>query len=151
MRRSLLPPSEIINCYNPRTQSGVRRALTFENFKSVTLDGLWIQGFRNHKDGGAMYADNSTLILRNCWFEGNSALLAGSGGALYAKNSKIIIDGTVFQSQKTHNYGGAITTIASDLEISRSVFAGLDYLCVLMAHLIFKQQLDATIALCNIL
>jgi hypothetical protein len=112
------------------------------------LDGLWIQGFRNHKDGGALYADNSTLTLRNCWFEGNSALLAGSGGSLYAKNSKIIIDGTVFKNQKTQNYGGAITAIASDLEITRSVFAGLVYLCVLMARLIFEPQLDA---LCNIL
>ena len=127
MRRSLLPPSELVNsCEGSSSVWGVRRAFTFENFKSVTLDGLWIQDFRNHKDGGALYAENSTLILKNCWFQGNSALLAASGGVLYAKNSKILIDGTVFKSQKTHNYGGAITTIASDLEITRSVFSGLD-------------------------
>jgi predicted outer membrane repeat protein len=115
------------------------------------LDGLWIQDFRNHKDGGALYAENSTLILKNCWFEGNSALQAGSGGALYAKNSKVLIDGTVFMSQATHNYGGAIMTIASDLEITRSAFSGLDCLCVLMVYSIFKYQLDSTFALCNIL
>jgi hypothetical protein len=98
------------------------------------LDGLWIEGFRNHKDGGALYVENSTLTLRNCWFEDNSAMLAGSGGVLYAKNSKVFIDGTVFKDQKTHNYGGAITAIASDLEITRSVFAGVYNLCVLMVH-----------------
>jgi hypothetical protein len=85
--------------------------LTLNNFSSVTLDGLWITGFTNYGNGGAIYVENSSLTIINCFFMSNSVFNTGrgaSGAAIYAKNANVNIAYSVFHSHKAKADGGVI-------------------------------------------
>ena len=102
------------------------RMLTLVNFSSVTLDGLWITGFMNYGNGGAIYAENSSLTVRNCFFINNSVFNIGSGAsgaALFAKNSNVYVENTVFYSHKSKADGGVIYAgHSSNLTVTDSRF-----------------------------
>jgi hypothetical protein len=85
--------------------------LTLVNFTSVSLDGIWITGFMNYGSGGTIYAENSTVNIRNCFFINNSVYNTGSGAsgaAIFSKNSQVNIENTVFYSHKAKSDGAVI-------------------------------------------
>jgi hypothetical protein len=76
--------------------------------------------------GGAIYVENSSLTIRNCFFISNSVYNTGSGAsgaAVYAKNSNVSVAYSVFYSHKSKADGGVIYAGASsNLSITGSWF-----------------------------
>jgi len=72
------------------------RAFTLNDFKSITFEGLWFSNYRRYDDGGVIFAKNSKVAFKNCFFINNRALSEGRGSAIFSLNSDITIEGSVF-------------------------------------------------------
>lgn len=118
--------SLVSHCFRYDFNSTAGRMLTLVNFTSVTLDGLWVTGFMNYGNGGAIYVENSSLTIRNCFFMSNSVYNIGSGAsgaAVFAKNSNVNVAYSVFYSHKAKADGGVIYAgSSSNLTITGSWF-----------------------------
>ena len=104
---------EAYNCYSVAT-GGVIRSLSCE----VVLNGVKFTGNKS-TGGGAIYIENSTLTVNNCWFENNTNSNTADGGAISIKGSsttsvnKLIINNSTFIGNSTYfnskqGFGGAI-------------------------------------------
>ena len=74
------------------------------------------------QNGGAIYADNTILVVDNSTFEENSA--KGSGGAIYAPNSEILATDTNFLNNSAENgsaiYAKRMTITAENQDVNIS-------------------------------
>ena len=68
--------------------------------------------------GGALYADNSTVVINGGSFDNNMAV--GDGGAIFADASAVTLDGVIVdQNQATTLTGGGLSaTNASDITVN---------------------------------
>ena len=58
--------------------------------------------------GAVIYAENSLVTIRNCFFISNTALMKGRGSAIFSLNSSISIEYSVFYNHLSQGNGGAI-------------------------------------------
>jgi predicted outer membrane repeat protein len=72
-------------------------------------------------NGGAIYASNSSLTVRDCTFDTNTASSA-SGGAIYSSNCSLTISNCIFNNNACTIRGGAIYASTSDLSVKNSIF-----------------------------
>lgn len=74
------------------------------------------------QNGGAIYADNTILVVDNSTFEGNSA--KGLGGAIYAPNSEVLAKDTNFLNNSAENgsaiYAKRMTITAENQDVNIS-------------------------------
>lgn len=75
---------------------------------------------------GFFLTDNSSLIIDNCTFSGNTNRSIGGrgnqGGGIYAEHSRISIINSTFNVAKGFNTGGAIRTYGGSLQVDNSTF-----------------------------
>ncbi len=75
--------------------------------------------------GAAIYAKNSKVTIRNCFFFGNKALKTARGGAIFSLNSSISIEHSVFYGHRSNANGGVLYAGEnSNVAIIGSVFEG---------------------------
>lgn len=94
--------------------------------ESTVLDGLIITGAQATstdfvQDGAGMRMLNSSPILRNLVFSGNSAW--ANGGAIYSSNSNPVISNTRFVNNTAYDSGGAIFNNNSNPKIDNASFS----------------------------
>ena len=88
--------------------------------------------------GGAMCVMNTSALIFNCTFIGNTAV--GFGGALVSHNSTVLISNTTFHNNSAGQDGGALITYTdpSDYTITQSTFthnqAGDDGGAIFVGH-----------------
>ena len=58
--------------------------------------------------GAVVYAVNSSVTIRNCFFISNKALSTGRGSAVFSLNSSISIEYSVFYNHQSKGNGGVI-------------------------------------------
>ena len=75
--------------------------------------------------GAAIYAKNSKVTFRNCFFIGNTALKTARGGAIFSLNSSISIEYSVFYGHRSNANGGVLYAGEnSNVAIQGSFFEG---------------------------
>ncbi len=68
-----------------------------------------------HQTGGGIYANDVSLLVDKCHFEGNRSSVRG-GGALLAGNHPIVVRGSVFRGNEGYRGGGV--SVVGDLPAS---------------------------------
>ena len=75
--------------------------------------------------GAVVYAVDSAVTIRNCFFYDNQALKLGRGSAVFSMNSNINIEHSVFLQHKSSGNGGVIyASRNSNVAILDSFFEG---------------------------
>ncbi len=75
--------------------------------------------------GAAIYAKNSKVTIKNCFFIGNKALKTGRGAAIFSLNSSISIEYSVFYGHQSKGNGGVLYAGQnSNVAIQGSFFEG---------------------------
>jgi hypothetical protein len=79
--------------------------------------------------GAAIYAKNSKVTIKNCFFVGNKALKRGRGAAVFSLNSSISIQHSVFYAHESKGNGGILYAGQnSNVDIQGSFFEGNMYI-----------------------
>ena len=75
--------------------------------------------------GAAIYAKNSKITIKNCFFVANKALQTGRGAAIFSLNSSISIEHSVFVQHQSKGNGGVLYAGQnSNVAIQGSFFEG---------------------------
>ena len=83
----------------------------------LNLYNLSLDSGKAVEDGGAVYAKNSVVSIRNCTITGNTAGL-GDGGALYMEDSVLeVLGSTTFEGNVAAVSGGALRTRRSNVTL----------------------------------
>ena len=71
------------------------------------------------ESGGAIFAENSTITLKNCNFINNKAHY---GGAIYALDSNVLMDNSLFLNNSAYTEASILFGSYDDVTISNSIF-----------------------------
>ncbi len=81
-------------------------------FRATATVCVWIDGVSSLDadvtTGAVIYAENSLVTIRNCFFYSNTALMKGRGSAIFSLNSSISIEYSVFYNHLSQGNGGVI-------------------------------------------
>ena len=117
---ALLGNIEIDSCSSDSSGGGLfTYAATNSGQLDVSMQNNKIRGC-NARQGGALYARKSQIVMVGGSFQDNSAEV--SGGALYCDKSKLTISGSDFGNNFADESGGALYCDESELTISGSNF-----------------------------
>ncbi len=72
--------------------------------------------------GGAIYALTVPTLLDDLVFSGNATLVESNGGAIYAQNGTLLVNDTTFRLNRTEFSGGAIYADHNPLTVTYSLF-----------------------------
>jgi hypothetical protein len=87
--------------------------------------------------GGVIFAKNSKVAFKNCFFINNRALSEGRGSAIFSLNSDITIEGSVFLNHNSKGNGGVIYAAQnSNVAIRHSFFESKSHLLLLICLVI---------------
>lgn len=79
---------------------------------NVAIDNLkLINGYQRNRDGGAIYAESSSLTISNAHFADNKSEKTGGAIAINAKDGNpqsLVVENSVFTSNQSRQDGGAI-------------------------------------------
>ena len=90
---------------------------------TVTLKNIILINANSDSNGGAIIANNATLLLNNATFENDTTTFdGGGGGAIYAFRSTVTINNSIFNNNTARINGGAIFALESTFTITNSTF-----------------------------
>ena len=85
-------------------------------FSNNTLNGT---DFYYSPYGGAVRSNDSNITMKQCSFSNN---IAGSGGAVYANNTHVMIIGSSFMDNTATQAGGVVYAHQSSIQVYNSTF-----------------------------
>jgi predicted outer membrane repeat protein len=89
---------------------------------NTRLDGFTVRdGFSTDGSGGGLYCDGAPMTVERCWFRNNTSR---RGGAIYARNCDMTIRNTVIAKNTTYNNGAGVQLYSSDVEFENCLFYG---------------------------
>ena len=101
----------IINDTNDIQGTNNKNVVIGENLDNTTIfDGFYITAGKTNSQGGGMYLNNSSPVITNIIFRGNSA--AYGGGMNNNNSSSSILDNVIFIGNSA-NYGGGMYNYSS--------------------------------------
>ncbi len=106
-------------------QDSLTRALHIHDSSFSLIANLTYRNFRlsdgdsSQSSGGALFIENSTVVLTRVRFLEN---FSGYGGALSVSRSTITIEDCVFNGNHVYSTGGSISAISTNLTVVRSTF-----------------------------
>jgi hypothetical protein len=115
------PENTVIDC----EQAG--RAFYMDSMEHATIEGLTIlNGMSAHFMGGGLFAQQATLIVRDCVFASCQSI---GGGAVYLLTSTVTFEDCTFIGNSDHNQGGGAIwfigmLVHRTLTCRRCVFTG---------------------------
>lgn len=80
---------------------------------------------RNHAphSGGGLFAENSSVTLKDCLFQENTSSIKG-GGLSLAGNAAATLENVLFIANRGSQYGGGISVVQSSLYMANCLLAG---------------------------
>ena len=90
---------------------------------NIFIDSSIFEGSTGYKkiSGRALKLKNSNVRISNCLFESNTG---NNGGAIYAEKSTVLVNSSTFSRNRAYEEGGALLALYSKIILHSSTFTG---------------------------
>jgi hypothetical protein len=91
---------------------------------TLTLSNSTLSGNHASTNGGALDCENSSTLIANCTFQGNTAGsgTSGLGGAIFATAGNVSLVNDTLSQNKAFNFSGGLHSVAASTSVQNCIF-----------------------------